>query len=313
MDFNPTAGIKRSNRLYARLLADIDRALPRGRHSPTERRVLLELLFRPDLADAEIGRGLGLERAQLSRTVNKLIDDGLVSGMPSVRHRMQRILSLSEEGRETAKSLDKEVSRAIEAIFLKLSTEDQEILLRAVGSEAAADPHRDGGGDIELKVPVLSDFSYLLAELTEAGSEFGWGEKYVASSAGMIRDFINHQFGNHQMGWMAYQSFKPVGACLLVASEDGLEAQVGVLYVAPHLRLRGIGRRLLEAATAQAKQLTLLRVSAVAAERQKGLDVLYRKLGFVRSRQSEPDFRFWTRDVWRSYQLKFQLNEVMRL
>lgn len=311
MDYNPISGIKRSNRLYGRLLAELDRAIPRGTHSPTERRVLLELLTRPALADAEVGRGLGLERAQLSRTVNKLINDGLVSGTPSLRHRAQRILSLSDPGREAAAAMDEEVTRAIKSIFVRLSTEDQEILLRAVGSEAAADPHRDGGGEIELREPVLSDFSYLLAELTEAGRGLGWGERYVASNARMIHDFITRKFGNYQTGWMAYQSFKPVGACLLVASEDGLEASVGVLYVAPHVRLRGIGRRLLEAATTQAKRLTLHSVLAVAAERQKGLDVLYRKLGFTRSRQSEPDFRFGAKDVWRSYQLKFQLDEVL--
>ena len=41
--------------------------------------------------------------------------------------------------------------------------------------------------------------------------------------------------------------------------------------------------------------------------------MLYRKFGFVRSRQSEPDFRFGAKDVWRSYQLKFQLDEVLGL
>ncbi len=106
---------------------------------------------------------------------------------------------------------------------------------------------------------------------------------------------------------MAYQSGKPIGACLLVANEDSMGARIGALYVAGHLRLRGIGRTLLEASVSNAKELTLLSVSAEAAERQRGLDVLYRKLGLTRSRQSEPEFRFGPKDVWRSYELKLAL------
>ena len=106
---------------------------------------------------------------------------------------------------------------------------------------------------------------------------------------------------------MAYQAYKPVGACLLVGSEDKMEARIGVLYVARSVRLRGVGRKLLENATSLAEKLNLLRVSAVAAERQSGLDVLYRKLGYVRSRQSASDYRFGAMDVWRSYERKFPL------
>ncbi|MDP9163843.1 MAG: MarR family transcriptional regulator, partial [Pseudomonadota bacterium] len=148
MELNPTAGIKRSNRLYARILADIDRALPRGKISPTERRILLELLSRPASTDAEIASALGLDRAQLSRSIKKLLSDGWIGFKASGSHRAQRLLNLSDEGMSMAAAMDKDVDRAIESVYLKLSSEDQNILLRAVGSEAAADPHREGGGEI---------------------------------------------------------------------------------------------------------------------------------------------------------------------
>ena len=89
-----------------------------------------------------------------------------------------------------------------------------------------------------------------------------------------------------------------------------MEASVGVLFVEPRHRLIGIGRKLLEAATLQAERLTLLGVWAVAAERQTGLDVLYKKLGFVRSRKTQADFRFGPSDLWRFYELKFPLLSV---
>ena len=307
MELNPTAGIKRSNRLYARILADIDRALPRGKISPTERRILLELLSRPASTDAEIACALGIDRAQLSRSIKKLLSDGLIGFKASGSHRAQRLLNLSDEGMSMAAAMDKDVDRAIESVYLKLSSEDQNILLRAVGSEAAADPHREGGGEITFQAPNASDFHYLLGELPLEGKQLGWGDNYVANIAGTIHEFIRLRFADTQMGWMAYQAYKPVGACLLVGSEDGMEARIGVLYVARTVRLRGVGRKLLENATSLAEKRSLLRVSAVAAERQSGLDVLYRKLGYIRSRQSLTDYRFGAMDVWRSYERKFPL------
>jgi ribosomal protein S18 acetylase RimI-like enzyme len=78
------------------------------------------------------------------------------------------------------------------------------------------------------------------------------------------------------MGFVAHRLGSPVGACLFIFDgEDGLHAQIGVLYVAPQARGVGIGNKLLAASISQARELELLSVSAELSERQTDLDHLY--------------------------------------
>ncbi|HLL58897.1 MAG TPA: helix-turn-helix domain-containing GNAT family N-acetyltransferase [Allosphingosinicella sp.] len=305
---DPLVGIKRALRLYSRLISDLDRRLASSPRSQPERRILLELLHRAPATDADIAAALGMSGPQLSRTMAKLISEDLVKHGASSSHRRQRHLSLTETGQAVAGALNKQLEAAIEREIEELSSEDQSLIAKSIGGGPGEAFDEKGSYTIELRKPKPADYPWLLREVGSCGESYGWGEASIAHGADVIRRFIGQSFGDSRMGFVAHRLGSPVGACLFIFDgEDGLHAQIGVLYVAPQARGVGIGNKLLAASISQARELELLSVSAELSERQTDLDHLYQTQGLVRSRRKTSDCRFGRQENWRRYILKLPL------
>jgi DNA-binding MarR family transcriptional regulator/N-acetylglutamate synthase-like GNAT family acetyltransferase len=306
LQFDPATAIKRAIRIFARFQANLDRAVSKKKQSPTERRVLLELLANPGSTDAQVGRALALERSLLSRTLKQLIVEGLIRGVQSSRHRAQRLLSLTEEGLNLANVIDKDLDRAIREVFGKLPRDDEDQLLKASGATISADLNGDPEhGEVKIRPVGLRDYSPIFGLLTFGGhTEYQWSDPYISSVSLMIHQFIKRQLSEHPMGWVAYRGKRLVGVCLLLSSEDALNASIGALHVVPDLRRRTIGSTLLGLATSQALTLTMSRVTAVASERQFGANRTFLSAGFIRSKDKDVDYRYGKQDTWRNFELK---------
>src|ERR1700743_1809328 len=94
------------HRLYIPKLGVLDQHLGKSPFSLSEARVLYELAHRDNLAAKEIGIELGLDPGYLSRIVQKLDDEGLVTRKPLASDRRQFQLSLPAKGRQAFAKLN---------------------------------------------------------------------------------------------------------------------------------------------------------------------------------------------------------------
>lgn len=98
-----------------------ERGLGRGHH-----RALALIRRHPGITMAELQGGLPLSKQSLSRLLRQLVDHGLIVQRPDRRDRRQRLLELTEPGRELAERLSRLQRRHVAAAY------------RAAGAEAVA-------------------------------------------------------------------------------------------------------------------------------------------------------------------------------
>ena len=313
-------GLKLSLRLHARILAGVERRLSQAAVNPTQRRILLELLLNPKRVDAQIALALGLERSQLSRSINPMIETGLIAFEPSANHARQRQQFLTDAGTALAVQLNAQLEQAIDAEFAALDVDDQQLLLMAavstvrdaVGKRFGEVRHDDFDTTVRLREPKTSDWSWMFKQVEELKQRYGWLDDYDAYITRELRGFLTTGHSEWPSGGVAERHYRPIGMCLPVIHPNGLECHIGWFYVEPSARKRGVGTRLFEACRTWASNVTLSRMYAEATERQRDLDRFYRKHGFVRKRQATNELRFGIEEQFRKYRIDLGIDRALQ-
>src|SRR6185437_3585510 len=118
------AAVRAFNRFYTRKLGVLDQHLAKSPFSLSEARVLYELAHRDDLAAKEIGIELGLDPGYLSRIVQKLGDEGLITRKPLPSDRRQYRLGLTAKGRQAFARLNLNSQNEVAAMLAALAPGD---------------------------------------------------------------------------------------------------------------------------------------------------------------------------------------------
>src|SRR5687768_13243449 len=111
------ASLRRFNRVYTQRLGLLSASLDGSPFSLTEARILYELANRENPNAAEISRALSLDRGQLSRTLKRFRQRGLVESRASKIHGKSQILSLTANGRQTFAALNSATQRAVKSML----------------------------------------------------------------------------------------------------------------------------------------------------------------------------------------------------
>jgi DNA-binding MarR family transcriptional regulator len=134
--------IRAFNRFYTNIIGVIDRHILGSPFSLTEVRILLEIFRCPGCNARKIQGTLEVDEGYLSRTIDKLVKQGLIDKCRSENDGRMFVLSLSNKGREVFLELDREAGTAIESMIRHLSADEtaelvahmrriQEILMRS--------------------------------------------------------------------------------------------------------------------------------------------------------------------------------------
>jgi len=149
-------------RVSKRLLMAANRALKDSGLSKSEREVLLFLSAQERTRDVDLAKTIGMDRPQLSRTVNPLIERGIVKTEPYPRHRAQRLLSLSNEGRRLTQEIDAQMTNAFQAELKQLDHGDRALIMVSLDPpESSSGPVR---ADIHLSDAGPEDLSWLMSK-----------------------------------------------------------------------------------------------------------------------------------------------------
>jgi DNA-binding MarR family transcriptional regulator/GNAT superfamily N-acetyltransferase len=275
------ATLRSFNRVYTSRLGLLNAHLDKSPFTLSEARVLYELANRIDPTGAEIARALRLDPAQISRTLKRFADRGLVDARGDLSHGRHQLLSLTHAGKAAFAALEGNTRTAVGALLDELPPFRRACLLSAAGTitrifehDAAPFPVLRGlrPGDLGL---VTARQAILYTE------EYGWNADYEVLVARILADFQQSFDPAREAAWIADMDGRMVGSIFLVRGDTPGVAKLRLLYVEPEARGAGVGKMLVAACIERARavgyeRLVLWTNSILVAARS-----IYERAGFV--------------------------------
>lgn len=284
------ATLRAFNRLYTSRLGLLDAAYDGSPFTLSEARILYELANRTDPMAADIARALRLDPAQVSRTVKRFQERGLVAVRESPAHGRHQLLSLTEEGGRAFTTLETSTRMAVGRLLESLSPFQRSRLLAAAVSIGDAFE----GAEPEVRLRSLRPGDLGLVAARQAilySSEYGWNGDYEALAARILADFHQAFDPRKDDAWIAEVSGRMVGSIFLVRGEEPGVAKLRLLYVEPDARGMGVGQRLVTTCIARARALGYGRLELWTVSTLTAACRLYQRAGFVMTGET-PNHRF---------------------
>lgn len=248
------AALRSFNRFYTRAIGVLDRAYLGGPYTLAESRVIYEIATRGETTPGEIAAELQLDPGYLSRIVARLERDGLVARRRSARDGRSVILSLTEDGRGHFAGLDARSVAQIEGLIGGLSAGQRGQLAGALATarsllqtQAPAEPAR-------LRSHQLGDMGWVVESHARVyGEEYGWDARFEAMVAKICAEFLEKLDPARERCWIAERGGERLGSVFLIRETDEV-ARLRLLLLTPEGRGQGLGRRLVEACVAFARE-----------------------------------------------------------
>lgn len=274
------ATLRAFNRTYTRRLGLLDASYDGSPFTLSEARVLYELATRTDPVAAEIVRALGLDPAQVSRTIKRFTERGLVTARENPAHGRHLLLSLTAEGRAAFASLEANTKASVGQLIDGLHSLRRARLLEAARSINAIFEN-DALPSASLRGLAPGDLGMVAARQGVIyAREYGWGADHEALVAEIAARFHQEFDPARDDAWIAEADGRMVGSIFLVRGDAPGVAKLRLLYVEPDARGMGVGKMLVETCVARARalgysRLDLWTVSVLADARR-----LYQRAGF---------------------------------
>ena len=277
----PISAVRAFNRFYTRQLGVLGQRLLESPFSLSEARVLYELAHRDGLAAKEIGSELDLDAGYLSRMVQKLADDGLITRKPLPADRRQHRLSLTAKGRQAFAKLDRSSHEDVAKMLRRLSDANRRRLTAAMASIQDLLGTAHASNAAILREPRPGDMGWVVqSHGAQYASEYGFDSSFEALVAEIAAQFLKSFDASRERCWIAEIDGAQVGSVFLVRHDDNV-AKLRLLLVEPAGRGQGLGKRLVGECIAFARacgyrEITLWTQSILTSARR-----IYQDAGFV--------------------------------
>lgn len=240
------ADVRAFNRRYTEAFGFLNDRLDDSPFPLTDARLLYEIAHGDGLTAADIERRLAMDKAQISRSLGRLVRQHLVDSVPSPDHAKRKVLRLTPAGADAFADLDGKTQAAIgdrlaaiEGVRLAQLADGMAAVIRALARDADREPvFRD------LRVGDIGWIAHRQALLY--AEEYGWDWTYEALIARIMADFIDGYDASRDAAWVADVNGSTVGSIFLVRGDRPGVAKLRLLYVEPAARGLGIGRQLVE-------------------------------------------------------------------
>ena len=302
--------VRRFGRFYTRQIGLLGERYLGSPLSLTEARIVYELGHRNGTAASELRRCLNLDAGYLSRILKSFERKGLVERRPSERDGRQLSVSLTRAGNGLFAKINSSSRNEVGAMLERLSKADRKRVvaaMRMIESILGSPPER--------RVPFIlrphqpGDMGWIVhRQGVLYAREYGWDETFEALVAELSAKFIRNFDAARERCWIAERDGESVGSVFLVKQSSSI-AKLRLLYVEPHCRSLGIGRRLVDecgrfARSAGYRKISLWTNSVLVAARH-----IYAAAGYQLVKE-EPHRSFghdlvgetWELDVARNHQ-----------
>jgi DNA-binding MarR family transcriptional regulator len=248
------AAVRRFSRFYTSQLGLLGDGLLRSEFSLTEARVLYELAHREAPTATDLVRDLGLDAGYLSRILKAFDQRGLITRTPSPRDGRQALLVLTEAGRAAFAPLDQASQEEVRTLIGRLTPMQTGNLVAAMRTvEQLMGQGAPPAGGISLRGHRIGDLGWIAhRQALLYAQEYGWDESYEALAAEILAAFVKDNDPDKERSWIAERDGKVVGSVFVMRASDTV-AKLRLLYVEPSARGLGLGRRLVDACIAFAR------------------------------------------------------------
>jgi DNA-binding MarR family transcriptional regulator/GNAT superfamily N-acetyltransferase len=239
--------VRRFGRFYTRQIGLLSERYLGSPLSLTEARILYELGNRDGTAASELHRCLNLDAGYLSRILKSFERKGLVERRASERDGRRLSVSLTQAGSGLFARINSSSRNEIAAMLERLSKADRKRVvsaMRVIESTLGSPPER--------RVPYIlrphqpGDMGWIVhRQGVLYAREYGWDETFEALVAELTAKFIKNFDAARERCWIAERDGELVGSVFLVKQSSSI-AKLRLLYVEPHCRGLGIGRRLVD-------------------------------------------------------------------
>jgi DNA-binding MarR family transcriptional regulator/GNAT superfamily N-acetyltransferase len=240
--------VRRFNRFYTNRMGLLAEGLLDSTFSLTEARVLYELAHHDGLTAAEIGRELGLDAGYLSRILKNFDRRNLIERKAADQDGRQRVLSLTQAGRAAFVPLDTASRTQIGGMLESLDGGVSEDLVAAMRTieRALANRTHPAAEEVILRSPRLGDIGRIIhRQALLYQREFGWDGTFEVLLADIFAGMMQKFDPETDCGWIAEWGGEVVGS-VFVVRESSTVAKLRLLYLEPHARGLGLGRRLVD-------------------------------------------------------------------
>jgi DNA-binding MarR family transcriptional regulator/GNAT superfamily N-acetyltransferase len=254
-----TDEVRSFNRFYTREIGLLNRSLPATDLSLPEARILYELAQAPEggRTAAEIGRMLGMDKAHLSRILARFVTRGLAVSRVSPDHRKHRLLSLTDAGRKVFAAAEAGARAQVNALLEPVEAGGRNRLVEAMRDIRVALRDRNTADtDVSLRQLRPGDVGWIIhRQAVLYAQEYGWDWTYEGLASRILGAFVAEFDAAREDGWVVERGGVVVGSIFLMKGDDPAVAKLRLLYVEPSARGAGVGRRLVAACIARAREL----------------------------------------------------------
>lgn len=255
--------VRHFNRFYTRLIGVLDEHLPDSGLTLLEGRVLYELATGGAQTAADLTRTLEIDKAQLSRVIRMLTDRKLLTATVDPAHAKRKLLSTTPAGRVAFRQLDEGTRVRMQSLLRPLTPAKRKKVVASMHHiQAAFNAKPPAHPPVTLRSPIVGDLGWVIhRQAVLYAQEYGWDWTYEALISKILGEFIASFDPAKEDAWIAERAEQIVGSIFLMKSDVRLVAKLRLLYVEPHARGAGVGRRLVETCVARARELGYRRIT----------------------------------------------------
>lgn len=279
----PVDAVRRFNRFYTRKIGVLNEGLLESPFSLTETRVLYELAQRDDATASDLLRELDLDPGYLSRMLSRLQKLKLIERRRSHEDARRSHLSLTAAGRKTFAQLNERSDRQMASLIGHLGAPEQKQLTELLrGVRHVLSKPEERAGEVKLRDPAPGELGWVVQRHGALyAQEYGWDERFEGLVAAIVGEYVEKRDARREHCWIAELGGERVGCVFLVRQSDRV-AKLRLLLVEPSARGHGVGRKLVEACVAFAREAGYRKVvlwtnSVLLAARH-----IYERVGFKR-------------------------------
>ena len=272
--------LRRFNRFYAKAIDSMEGQLLKG-FSEAEMHILYELAYKPQSTAKQLAATLSMDPGYLSRTLASMVKRKLITRSPSETDARHQPISLTKQGIATFKKLDALANERIGAVLKQLTPARRRRLVSAMQQVTKVmDSRGEASPPFIFRPPKPGDLGWIVYRHgTVIAEEFGWDEHFEGLIAEIVGEFVKNYDATSDRGIIAEHDGEIAGSVFLVRA-DATSAKLRVLYVEPHMRGHGLGRKLVEKAVREAKKIGYAKVTLWTTRGLDSARKIYENAGF---------------------------------
>ncbi|MEW6768911.1 MAG: helix-turn-helix domain-containing GNAT family N-acetyltransferase [Pseudomonadota bacterium] len=275
------AVVRQFNRFYTREIGVLERQLLESPFSLTEARVLFELANCEGTTAKAIGDDLGLDPGYMSRIVQALAKQGLLTRKPSPDDGRQFVLSLTAKGRAAFARLDKRSHEMTSRMLDRLQAGEQRRLVGAITTVQQLLNNENPRREITLRNHRPGDMGWVVQQHGALyAREFGWDISFEGLVAEIVAQFLKDFDPQCERCWIADMDGKQAGSVFLVKHTNEV-AKLRLLIVDPAARGTGLGKRLVDECTSFARARGYRRITLWTQSMLLAARGIYESAGFM--------------------------------